>query len=235
MHKIVVATDDCLTAIGLAQILTSAGDLQLAETCFDMNTVGDAVVRSQPDVVLLDSSSNSCLSIVTELQKIERDCRICLWARHIPSEVAYQAMAMGIRGILRRPVPAGDILTCLRSLCRNEVWFDEHLMTGFFTRPAVRLTKRESELVTLLAQGMKNKEIAYALSLSEGTVKVYLSRLFGKLQVKDRLELALYGIRNLTSGYGPEISLSVRVSSTLPAHTNSEELSEPLTPVCQVA
>ena len=62
------------------------------------------------------------------------------------------------------------------------------------------LTRREGQLVTLLSQGLKNKEIATALSISEGTVKVYLSRLFQKLGVKDRFELALYGLKNLTPG-----------------------------------
>jgi DNA-binding CsgD family transcriptional regulator len=62
------------------------------------------------------------------------------------------------------------------------------------------LTRREGQLVTLLAQGLKNKEIATSLNISEGTVKVYLSRLFQKLGVKDRFELALYGLKNLAPG-----------------------------------
>src|SRR5450432_2214071 len=61
-------------------------------------------------------------------------------------------------------------------------------------------TRSEGQLVTLLAQGLKNKEIATALNISEGTVKVYLSRLFQKLGVKDRFELALYGLKNLAPG-----------------------------------
>ena len=64
------------------------------------------------------------------------------------------------------------------------------------------LTRREGQLVSLLSQGLKNKEIATALTISEGTVKVYLSRLFQKLGVKDRFELALYGLKNLTPGGG---------------------------------
>jgi DNA-binding CsgD family transcriptional regulator len=65
----------------------------------------------------------------------------------------------------------------------------------------VSLTQREGQLVTLLSQGLKNKEIATTLMISEGTVKVYLSRLFQKVGVKDRFELALFGLKNLTSGH----------------------------------
>jgi DNA-binding CsgD family transcriptional regulator len=72
----------------------------------------------------------------------------------------------------------------------------------------VALTKRESQLVSLLSQGLKNKEIATTLTISEGTVKVYLSRLFQKVGVKDRFELALYGLRNLQnmSGEAPALN-----------------------------
>jgi DNA-binding CsgD family transcriptional regulator len=66
----------------------------------------------------------------------------------------------------------------------------------------VALTKRESQLVALLSQGLKNKEIASTLQISEGTVKVYLSRLFQKVGVKDRFELALYGLKNLQNMAG---------------------------------
>jgi DNA-binding NarL/FixJ family response regulator len=62
------------------------------------------------------------------------------------------------------------------------------------------LTAREAQLVRLLSLGLKNREIAATLSVTEGTVKVYLSRLFAKLGVKDRFELALYGMRNPSAG-----------------------------------
>jgi DNA-binding CsgD family transcriptional regulator len=83
------------------------------------------------------------------------------------------------------------------------LWFEEALKASFHSVRTVSLTKRESQLVSLLAQGLKNKEIASTLFISEGTVKVYLSRLFHKLGVKDRFELALYGLRNMPTGEGP--------------------------------
>jgi DNA-binding CsgD family transcriptional regulator len=82
-------------------------------------------------------------------------------------------------------------------VAEGELWFDKSLTASFLTARTVTLTNRESQLVMLLAQGLKNKEIAHALNISEGTVKVYLSRLFQKVGVKDRFELALYGLRNL--------------------------------------
>ncbi len=82
------------------------------------------------------------------------------------------------------------------------MWFEKALTDSIMSARRYSLTRREGQLVSLLSQGLKNKEIATALTISEGTVKVYLSRLFQKLGVKDRFELALYGLKNLTPGGG---------------------------------
>jgi DNA-binding CsgD family transcriptional regulator len=85
----------------------------------------------------------------------------------------------------------------------GELWFEKALTDSFLCARRVALTQREGQLVTLLSQGLKNKEIATTLMISEGTVKVYLSRLFQKVGVKDRFELALFGLKNLTTGQLP--------------------------------
>jgi DNA-binding CsgD family transcriptional regulator len=85
----------------------------------------------------------------------------------------------------------------------GELWFEKALTDSFLCARRVALTQREGQLVSLLSQGLKNKEIASTLLISEGTVKVYLSRLFQKVGVKDRFELALFGLKNLTTGQLP--------------------------------
>jgi DNA-binding NarL/FixJ family response regulator len=104
---------------------------------------------------------------------------------------------MGVRGVLRKTLSPELLAKCLNKVSEGELWFDKALTASFLSAKMVTLTKRESQLVGLLSQGLKNKEIATTLTISEGTVKVYLSRLFQKVGVKDRFELALYGLRNL--------------------------------------
>ena len=123
----------------------------------------------------------------------------------IPTELAFQAIAMGIRGILRKQLPVELLVKCLQAVCAGELWFEKDLMASLIVRPAA-LTNRERQLVSLLSQGLKNKEIAATMVVSEGTVKVYLSRLYEKLGVKDRFELALFALRNLTTGQQPAAS-----------------------------
>ena len=111
-------------------------------------------------------------------------------------------MALGVRGILRKTLPSDLLIKCLQRVNEGEFWFEKALTDSFLSAKRIALTKREGQLVSLLSQGLKNKEIASMLLISEGTVKVYLSRLFQKVGVKDRFELALYGLKNLTTGHG---------------------------------
>ena len=111
-----------------------------------------------------------------------------------------QAMSLGVRGILRKTLPVETLMRCLQKVNEGELWFEKALTDSLMTARRYSLTRREGQLVTLLTQGLKNKEIATELHISEGTVKVYMSRLFQKLDVKDRFELALYGLRNLAHG-----------------------------------
>jgi DNA-binding CsgD family transcriptional regulator len=111
-------------------------------------------------------------------------------------------MELGVRGVLRKTLGPELLIKCLGKVCEGELWFDKSLTASFLSAKMVALTKRESQLVALLSQGLKNKEIASTLQISEGTVKVYLSRLFQKVGVKDRFELALYGLKNLQNMAG---------------------------------
>ena len=83
-------------------------------------------------------------------------------------------------------------------------------------------------MVSLLSQGLKNKEIATTLMISEGTVKVYLSRLFQKVGVKDRFELALFGLKNLTTGQLPVGEKGQRLGASAMPGLRSLVLDRPL-------
>jgi DNA-binding CsgD family transcriptional regulator len=110
-------------------------------------------------------------------------------------------MQLGVRGILANDISVDALFSALQTIRGGGLCFERELTDNLLCQTRVTLTRRERQLVSLVAQGLKNKEIAYSLGIAEGTVKVYLSRLFEKLGLKDRLDLALYGLRNLFSGY----------------------------------
>ncbi len=99
---------------------------------------------------------------------------------------------------------AAGVANSLRRIHAGELWFEQALTDSILTARRYTLTRREGQIVTLVAQGLKNRELGVALNISEGTVKVYLSRLFKKLGLKDRFELALFGLKNMTTSYGTQ-------------------------------
>jgi DNA-binding NarL/FixJ family response regulator len=96
---------------------------------------------------------------------------------------------------------AADIHACVDAVLHGGIWVPPCIAQAVVSSRRCRLTRREAQLVSLVSQGMSNKDIAFSLGISVGTVKVYLSRLFDKLEVSDRYELALVGLRQAGSAH----------------------------------
>jgi DNA-binding NarL/FixJ family response regulator len=200
MASVLLCTDEPILAEGLARILSATADLNLVAWCPELNALREQMESHQPELLLVDLTTDVNFAVLSGLHEIASRARIVLWVHSISTELALQAMSLGVRGILRKTLPVDTLVRCLVRVNEGELWFEKALTDSLMTARRYSLTRREGQLVTLLAQGLKNKEIATALHISEGTVKVYLSRLFQKLGVKDRFELALYGLKNLAPG-----------------------------------
>jgi DNA-binding NarL/FixJ family response regulator len=200
MIRIYLFGDEPILAKGLEAILGATGYLRLE--CF-FSTLPELLARlgsSLPDVLLLDLTPEVAISTLTEIKRVAPACKLVVWVNSISTESAFQAMGLGVRGILRKNLPSDLQVKCLEKVHEGELWFEKTLTDSFLSARRVALSRREGQLVTLLTHGLRNKEIANTLRISEGTVKVYLSRLFQKVGVKDRFELALFGLKNLPDG-----------------------------------
>jgi DNA-binding NarL/FixJ family response regulator len=197
MARVTAFTDEPILSKGLADLMPEGADLSLVAVLDNLTGIIGKLEALRPDVLLVDLTPEVNFGVLTELRHAVPECSIVLWVRTISKELAYQAMEIGVRGILRKTSPPDIMVKCLQKVSEGDLWFEKTLTSSFLGSKTVTLTKRERQLVTLLAQGLKNKEIASMLFISEGTVKVYLSRLFHKVGVKDRFELALYGLKNL--------------------------------------
>lgn len=200
--SLAVFTDEPVLTSGLEAVLISQSEFALVGTCPHVSRIAEIVAASKPDILLIDLTPEVTFELLLDLQDRFPGTRIVLWVHSIRAEMAYQAIEHGIRGILRKTLPPEALITCLRIVAAGGHWFDEALGDALRTVTTIHLTPRESQLVNLLTTGLKNKEIAATLFRSEGTVKVYLARLFKKLGVKDRFELALYGLKNMAGTKG---------------------------------
>jgi DNA-binding NarL/FixJ family response regulator len=200
MTRLLLYSDEPILVEGLESVLRRAEGFELLPTCGTVACLMEQMAISEPDVILMALTVDITFDLLTEMRHARINCKIVLWVNSITTELAFQAMGLGVRGILRKTLPADLQVKCLQKVQAGELWFEKTLTDSFLGARRVALTRREGQLVSLLTQGLKNKEIATALTISEGTVKVYLSRLFVKLSVKDRFELALFGLKNLTIG-----------------------------------
>jgi DNA-binding NarL/FixJ family response regulator len=203
MTRILLYSDEPILAKGLESVLRQIEGFELLPTCGTVACLMEQLTQGAPDLILMDLTSEITFAVLTEMKHVMTSCKIVLWVNFISTELAFQAMGLGVRGILRKTLPTELQVKCLQKVQAGELWFEKALTDSFLCARRVALTQREGQLVSLLSQGLKNKEIATTLMISEGTVKVYLSRLFQKVGVKDRFELALFGLKNLTTGQIP--------------------------------
>lgn len=201
MIRTILFTTEPILAQGFAGIVQeSDSNIDLIGSCGTIPELYLMMESGDVDVLVLDLGTDITFAVLGSLKRSAPNCRIVLWVSTIATELAWQAMGLGVCGILRKSLRPELVLKCIQKIAQGELWFEKALTDNFLSAKRVSLTKREGQLVALLSQGMKNKEIAKALMITEGTVKVYLSKLFHKVGVKDRFELALYGLKNLTPG-----------------------------------
>jgi DNA-binding NarL/FixJ family response regulator len=199
MLNILLYTTQPVLAVGLAAALENA-DCHLASICSSMPLLLEALTRQRFGVLLIEATPEISVPILAEIMDAAQGAPIVIWVDSVSTDFVAQAVGLGVRGILRKKLSLELQVRCLEKVGAGDLWVERELIANLFSTERIRLTPRERQLVALLVQGLKNKEIAYRLGLSVETVKVYFSRLFHKVGVSDRFELALYAIEHLFGG-----------------------------------
>jgi two-component system nitrate/nitrite response regulator NarL len=213
--RIVVADDHPIVRDGLKKLLLLEDDFEIVGEAGDGREVLDRVNELDPDVLLLDLRMPNLdgLSALQALQQSNRRTRVIVLTASEDKNEFVQAMKLGCSGIVLKQTAPDLIVKSIRKVHAGEIWLDSHttaavmrqFQTGSDTgmtggggsskgRERSPLSAREREIVALVAQGYKNKEMAEKMFISEQTVKNHLHNIFDKLGVSDRLELALYAI-----------------------------------------
>ncbi len=210
---IALADGDAQYRDQVAAILRPEEDLRLMEGTLVPDDAFAAVERETPDILLLSAVADHAETIATldRLHSSKGNTKIILLVLLESQEFFVRAVRAGCRGILHKESPPDLLLKCIRKVNEGELWLDRATTAQVlrqFTeeQPALRpkerdnkstpLSPREREIVGLVIQGFKNKELAEKLVISEQTVKNHMHNIFDKLGVSDRLELALYVIHN---------------------------------------
>ena len=183
---------------GLAAVLAGCEDIVLAGTAPGLGDTFAAIRQNPPDIVLVDHSSGlkAVFEFIADVKNTAPNCQPVLWVQDLAEVDCFRALRCGARGILKKTLPVTALIDCVRAVSRGDVWIEgspEQDPQGGERRSAPRLTPREKQIVQQICEGLKNKEVAQALSITPGTVKVHLMHIFEKTGVKDRFELAIQG------------------------------------------
>ncbi|MBZ5631659.1 MAG: response regulator transcription factor [Acidobacteriia bacterium] len=216
---------------GLAKVLAGSEDFDYIGSAPALGDAFASVRQRQPDIVLLDHAAGlkAVFEFIADVKNAAGRCQAVLWVNDLAEVDCFRALRCGARGIVKKTMPIGALIDCLRAVARGDVWIEgspEQSPDGADRRSAPRLTPREKQIVQQICEGHKNKEIAQALSITPGTVKVHLMHIFEKTGVKDRFELAIQG-RKLLGLDATTVPLGVTPDVTKKG-PGSEDRPEPL-------
>jgi DNA-binding NarL/FixJ family response regulator len=215
--RVLIVDHQDLFRDGIANLLSSQDGIQVIG-CADSVTVAIETVRKQqPDIALLGwpASSANCHKVFGTIQEFKLRTRVIMMVNEDLKEDFLDAVRQGCCGIVPKQTSTDLLIKCIRKVHAGEFWLDRMTTADVIRRLAKRgtasansgarlglreqggaLSQREREIVILVAQGFKNKEMAERMFISEQTVKNHLHNIFDKLGVSDRLELALYAIHH---------------------------------------
>jgi DNA-binding NarL/FixJ family response regulator len=190
--SIVAIEPEPVQAEGLRLLVSGHSEFDYRGALPDPTGALKSIARERPDLVIVDGDSigGDALDLIASVRRVSPRTRPVLWARELDESDAERAFDAGAAGAVGKRQPSECLVECLRAVSGGEVWFE-----GRAPRPApprtagARLTCRERQILTLIAAGRSNSEIAGALRIAVATVKLHVRSILDKTGTRDRLEL----------------------------------------------
>jgi DNA-binding NarL/FixJ family response regulator len=199
-HSVLIADDHPILLSGLKALIDADPDFTVVATAADGATALEKVRQIEPDVAVLDLNMplRTGLDVLTQITASGLGTSVVVLAATASDDDIHRLVTAGAKGLVLKESAPQLLIACLRAVAAGQVWFSEEVpaivsrqgeQKRLWRERFESLTEREIEVVRLANAGASNKEIAYALQLVEGTVKVHLNNIFRKLHVSTRAEL----------------------------------------------
>src|SRR5512142_1933976 len=203
--RLIIADTEPIFRVGIRKVVALEDDIRVVAQTETLPQTVASLNKFPTDVLLFGTMmSPNPADAVTELMKGHDNLKIILVSPELGEEQTVDFLRRGVRGIVTRSVSPDLLVKCVKKVHVGETWLDNQgvnwvieayraqasQLTG--PRPKVRLTEKELLIIAGVTQGMKNKDIAHEVGTTEQVVKNYLRKVYDKLGVSDRLELALY-------------------------------------------
>jgi DNA-binding NarL/FixJ family response regulator len=203
--RVIVADTQAIFRAGLRKIFALEDDIRVVGQAETLAQTQSAMAKFSADVLIFEAAlTPNPVDAVADLLRQNPQLRVVVVTPGSDEGLTLELFRRGAHGIVSREVEPELLVECLRKVAAGETWLDTQgihwVMEAYRnqstrpagSRPKVQLTPKETLIVSCVTQGMKNKEIALRVGTTEQVVKNYLRKVYDKLGVADRLELALY-------------------------------------------
>ena len=207
--RIIVADSQAIYRVGIRKVFALEDDLRVVAQADSIENLRLAVDRYPTDVVLLEGSMLAgTTNVILEILRVAPDVKLIVQAVQADENHTVELYRRGVRGIISRSISPDLLVRCVRRIAAGETWIDNQSVNWVIEayrsqaaalvspRTQPRLSPKEMAIITCITQGKRNKEIAFQLGTTEQVIKNYLRKIYDKLGVSDRLELALYCLHN---------------------------------------
>jgi two-component system nitrate/nitrite response regulator NarL len=197
---VVVCDTQPITSEGLRALLTAAGDLEFQSSVNSLEAATQLITSRPSDVVIVDKGFGMrvVLDWIHDLKLADAAPAVMVWGVSMTEAEALRLLQAGAKGIVRKTADLDSILSCLRTVASGRSWMEDCVFRDSARQeryPRSELTPREHQVLEMVEQGFKNKEIALELGIRPGTVKIHLKHIFEKTGVRGRYGLAISGLK----------------------------------------
>ena len=203
--RIILADSQAIYRVGMRKVFALEDDIRVVAQVDTLENLPAAVQRFPSDIVLLEGSLLAGSSnVIPDLLKLAPETKVIVQAVAADEGNTVELYRRGVRGIIPRSISPNLLVKCIRKIAQGETWIDNqsvnwvieayrsHAAAVTAPRAQPRLSIKEQAIIHCITQGKRNKEIASEVGTTEQVIKNYLRKIYDKLGVSDRLELALY-------------------------------------------
>jgi len=236
--RVIVADTQAIFRAGLRKIFALEDDIRVVGQAESLAQTVSAVQKFSSDILIFEAAlTSNPPDTISDLLRQCASTRLLVVLQEPDQEMTLELFRRGAHAVVSKEVEPEMLVECLRKVAQGEPWLEPRAVNWVLeayrtqgarpsgSRPKVQLTPKESLIVSCVTQGMKNKEIALRVGTTEQVVKNYLRKVYDKLGVADRLELALYCLNHRVVEKDKEAA--AKASAT---PTNGQALAAPQTP-----
>jgi DNA-binding NarL/FixJ family response regulator len=219
--RIILADSQAIYRVGMKKVFALEDDLRVVAQAESLPNLHSALQRYPTDVVLLEGQMIAgTIDAIPEMMKHAPDAKLIVQVVEADESNIVELYRRGVRGVVPRSISPDLLIKCVRKIADGETWIDNQSISwvieayrspaSSLTNPRVqpKLSKKELAIISCITRGMRNKEIAYQIGTTEQVIKNYLRKVYDKLGVSDRLELALYCLHHqLLKNYAQEMDV----------------------------